>query len=472
MELFFIQFFQNLGHEFCTPVFWARLQFALTAIIHYIFPPLTIGLSLFIAILETAYVRTGKEHYKRMVKFWGRLFLINFAAGVVTGIVMEFQFGMNWSVFSGYVGSVFGVPLAIEILLAFFIESTFLGLWIFGWDKVGKKLHAAFIWLVAIGTSLSAVFIIIANSWMQEPVGFAIKNGRAELTSLGAIMTSGQFYLEFWHTWFAAICTAAFFVIGISAYNLLKKHDSIVFKTSLKFVSIYALIGIIGVAYYGDAMASYIAKHQPMKLAAMESLWESENPAGESLFAIPLYNEQRNVIDVKIPHLLSMLVYKRLDGKILGIKEVQKMYVEQYGPGNYVPPILITYYAFRAMAGVAILMLIIAIYLFIKSGIRNKFKFRKLTLWCLIISIIFPYIANITGWIVTEVGRQPWMVMGLLKTSEGVSNHEMYSVIISLGVLVVVFGIVALVAIYLLWKFAIAGTKDFLPEGYVETEEK
>ncbi len=470
MVTFIEQFILQIYDQLLSPVFYARLQFAMTVIIHFIFPPLTIGLSLLVAIMETCYVATGKEHYKRMTKFWGRLFLVNFAAGVVTGIVMEFEFGMNWSQFSSYVGDIFGVPLAIEVLLAFFLESTFIGLWIFGWDKFNKKVHALFIWIVAIGTLLSAFWILTANSFMQEPVGYVIRNGRAELVDFVALFTSPQFVLEFFHTWFAAITTAAFFVLGISAYHLWKKTtDTKVFHASFKVAVIYGLIGVIGVAYFGDAMAVHIAKEQPMKLAAMEALWETADPAPEGIIAIPNYKERKNTYSLSIPYGLTFLVYKRLEGEVKGINQLQAEYEEKYGEGNYIPEVFICYYAFRTMAGIGVLLLIIAIYLLIKSVFRNRFNYNRWVLWGLIGCIILPYVANTAGWIVTEVGRQPWIVQWLMKTENAVSpNISLVGIIISLVLMTGFYGIVFLVDVYLLWKFGIAGTRDFLEENQTE----
>ena len=472
MVTFIEQFFLQIYDLLLLPEFYARLQFASTVILHFIFPPLTIGLSMLVAIMETFYAFTGKEHYKRMTKFWGRLFLINFAAGVVTGIVMEFEFGMNWSQFSGYVGDIFGVPLAIEVLLAFFLESTFIGLWIFGWDKFSRKVHALFIWIVAIGTLLSAFWILTANSFMQEPVGYVIRNGRAELVDFVALFTSTQFILEFFHTWFAAIITASFFVLGISAYHLWKKtKDTKVFQASFKAAVIYSFIGVVGVAYFGDAMAVHIAKEQPMKLAAMEALWETADPAPEGIVAIPNMKERKNSFEVSIPYGLTFLVYKSLSGSVAGINDLQAEYEKKYGPGDYIPDVFICYYAFRIMAGIGVLLLLISIYLMIKTVFRNKYNYSTWFSWTLIGCIILPYIANTTGWVVTEVGRQPWIVQWLMKTSDGVTpSNSLADIIISFVLMTGFYGIVVLVDIYLLWKFSIAGTKDFLEDNQTESE--
>lgn len=471
MEAFIEQTFYQIYNQLGDPEFYARLQFAVTAIFHFVFPPLTIGLSLLIAIFETCYAVTGSEHYKRMTKFWGRLFLVNFAAGVVTGIVMEFEFGMNWSRFSSYVGDVFGVPLAIEVLLAFFLESTFIGLWVFGWEKFNRKVHVLFIWLVAIGTLLSAFWILSANSFMQEPVGYAIRNGKAELVDFTALLTSTQFVLEFFHTWCAAIITAAFFVIGICAYHIWRESpDEKVFRASLKAAVIYGFVGLIGVIYFGDSMAVHISQKQPMKLAAMEALWETADPAPEGIIAIPNMKEGKNAYSLRIPYGLTFLVYKKLSGKVEGINNLQAKYEARYGKGDYVPDVFICFYAFRTMVGAGMLLLIVSIYLLIKTVFRNKYNYGKWTCWGLIACMILPYVANTTGWIVTEVGRQPWIVQWLLKTRDGVTPSNSLAVVITSLVLMTGFyGLIILVDFYLLWKFGIAGTKDFVDnnqEGY------
>jgi cytochrome bd ubiquinol oxidase subunit I len=473
MELLIQQTFTHVLNLLSTAEFLARLQFAATVIIHYIFPPLTIGLSIFVAICETAWAITGKEHYRRMTKFWGRLFLINFALGVVTGIVMEFQFGMNWSEFSRYVGNVFGVPLAIEILVAFFLESTFIGLWIFGWDKFSRKVHALIMWIVALGSSMSALWIIVANAWMQEPVGYIIKNGKAELNNFGALLTTGQFQYEFWHTWAAALVTAGFFALGISAFHLVwKKKDLQVFKTSFRLAAIFSFVSILAVVLLGHFLADHVAEKQPMKLAAMEAMWTSENPASEGVIVIPDEFAQKNLFQIRIPYGLDLIMYGSFSGEVQGMKELQAKYEAKYGPGDYIPPVFITFYAFRAMVGAGFLMLLIAIYLLFKTVIRKSFKFKKWFLWFLVPCIALPYIANITGWIVTEVGRQPWIVHGLLKTNDAVSPGVSYAdVVISLAFFIIVYGLLLLVDVYLLWKFAVAGTKDFESENLIDTEE-
>ncbi len=354
----------------------ARWQFAIVTVYHFFFVPITLGLTIFIAILETLYVKTGNEDYKKMTKFWGKLFLINFAIGVATGIVQEFQFGMNWSEYSRFMGDIFGAPLAIEALLAFFMESTFLGLWIFGWDKLSKKVHLATAWLVAIGSNLSAFWILVANSFMQQPVGYHLANGRAEMTDFLAIITNGHVWVQFPHVFFAAMSTAAFFVIGISAWHMLKKSKNIeLYQKSFKLAAIYGLVGVVLVVIEGHAQAQYMTKVQPMKMAAAEALWNTENPAAMSLFTIGDEKNREDVFAIKIPGLLSFLSHNSFEGEVKGINNLQKEYEQKYGPGDYVPPVAISYWTFRAMVGAGTLMLLLILYALFKAR-KNDFNIR------------------------------------------------------------------------------------------------
>lgn len=312
----------------------SRIQFASTTIFHYFFVPVSIGLALLIAIMETMYVRKGNDEYKRMAQFWGKLFLINFAVGVVTGILQEFQFGMNWSDYSRFVGDVFGAPLAIEALLAFFLESTFIGLWIFGWDKVSKKIHLLSIWMVALGTMLSAFWILAANSFMQHPVGFAMNNGRAEMNDFLALMTNGQLLVEFPHTVLAAYATGAFLVTGISAYKMLKKQDVPFFRKSFEIAAIVGIVSSMGVAVAGHAQAQYLVETQPMKMAATEALWEdSGDPAAWTASAFIDPDNKSNSGEIKIPYMLSFLSYSKFSGEVKGMNTLQAEYEQKYGPG-------------------------------------------------------------------------------------------------------------------------------------------
>lgn len=327
----------------------SRLQFAIVTVYHFFFVPLTLGLSVMVALMETIYVITNQEVYKQMTKFWGKLFLINFAMGVVTGIVQEFQFGMNWSEFSRYVGDIFGAPLAIEALLAFFLESVFLGVWIFGWDKLSKGLHAATIWLVAIGANISAFWILVANSFMQQPVGYAIQEGRLVLEDFGALISNPNLWVQFPHTISAGFTTAAFFIMGISAYHLMRKHNLDVFQRSFQIAAIIGTISILLVGFFGHSQAQHIVETQPMKMAAAEALWTTEDPASFSLLTIGDLSQRKELFSIRIPRLLSLLSYNKLEGEVKGIFNLQEEFTQLYGPGDYIPPIAVVYWSFRIM---------------------------------------------------------------------------------------------------------------------------
>ncbi|MBT2293272.1 cytochrome ubiquinol oxidase subunit I [Paenibacillus albidus] len=435
-------------------VMLSRIQFASTTIFHYFFVPVSIGLALLIAIMETMYVRKGNEEYKRMAQFWGKLFLINFAVGVVTGILQEFQFGMNWSDYSRFVGDVFGAPLAIEALLAFFLESTFIGLWIFGWDKVSKKVHLLSIWLVAFGTMLSAFWILAANSFMQHPVGFAINNGRAEMNDFFALITNGQLLVEFPHTVLAAYATGAFLVTGISAYKLLKKQEVSFFKKSFEIAAIVGIISSIGVAVAGHAQAQYLVETQPMKMAASEGLWgESGDPAPWTVWANIDPENKENSGEFKIPYLLSFLSYSKFSGEVKGMNELQAEYEQQYGPGDYIPPVRTTFWSFRIMVAAGTAMIFLGMYamylMWRKKMDRPNTWFMRFMLW----GLLLPPIANTAGWIMTEIGRQPWTVFGLMQTKDSVSpNVTSGQVLFSVISFTVIYAILGAVLVGLFIK--------------------
>jgi cytochrome d ubiquinol oxidase subunit I len=433
----------------------ARWHFAITTVYHFFFVPITLGLSVLLAIMETTYLRTGNERYKRMTKFWGKLFLINFAMGVVTGIVMEFQFGMNWSEYSRFVGDVFGAPLAIEALLAFFLESTFLGMWIFGWERLSKRAHAATIWLVAIGANISALWILIANSFMQEPVGYALSSGRAEMVDFGALVTNPHVWLQFPHVFASGLTTASFFILGISAYHLLRKTQEIeLFKTSFKWAAIAGLVAAAAVGLIGHAQGQHMMKTQPMKMAAGEALWNSEDPASLSLFAIIDEKDRENVFSIEVPRILSFMAFNRMEGMVHGINELQAEYEQTYGPGNYIPPVTISFWTFRIMVGVGLLMILLA-----AVGLwqvwRGRLTIPNLFLKILPWAIVLPFIANTSGWIFTEVGRQPWIVFGLLRTEDSVSpTLSAGTLLFSLISFGLIYSILIAVDVYLLRKYA------------------
>jgi cytochrome d ubiquinol oxidase subunit I len=396
-----------------------------------------------------------------MTKFWGKLFLINFAMGVVTGIVQEFQFGMNWSEYSRFVGDIFGAPLAIEALLAFFIESTFLGVWIFGWDKLSRGAHAAVMWLVAIGSNLSALWILIANSFMQEPVGYTLNNGRAEMTDFFALLANPHVWVQFPHVLTAAMSTAGFFVLGISAYHLLRPaSDREVFRRSFRMAVVYALAGAVTVMLLGHSQTQHMVQVQPMKIAAAEALWESADPASFSLLTIGNEPERRDVVAFRIPGALSFLAYNRFTGEVKGIQDLQAEYETRFGPGDYVPPVAISYWTFRLMIGAGILMAMLAL-LGLYLVLRQRFETSRRYLQVLMLAMILPYLANTTGWLFTEIGRQPWIVFGLQKTADAVSpNVSGGAVLLTFVGFAAVYGALIAVDVYLLSKYARGGSGD------------
>lgn len=436
----------------------SRLQFATTTIYHFFFVPLTLGLSIFVAIMETMYVRTGDEVYKKMTKFWGTLFLINFAMGVVTGLVMEFQFGMNWAEYSRFVGDVFGAPLAIEGLSAFFLEATFLGIWVFGWEKLPKGVHAATMWAVAVGSNLSALWILSANSFMHEPVGYVLRDGRAEMVDFWALLGNPHLWHQFPHVVMAGITTASFFVLAISGYHLLKKSSTHeVWRRSLTMAAVFAVVGSVSVGVVGHVQGQYMFKVQPMKMAAAEALWETEQPASLSLFTISNQAQRRDVFSIKIPALTSLMTCNNLTCAIPGINEIQAEYEQKYGPGNYIPPVNLVFWAFRAMvfAGLAMIALALgALFLVLKKWLNRYPWFLRLLMW----AIPLPYVATTGGWLLTEVGRQPWIVHGLMRTEEGVSASVTGGMVIfSLSAFALLYGVLMVADVFLLAKYARKG---------------
>ena len=427
-------------------VLLARWQFAMTALFHFIFVPLTLGLSFLVAIMETAYVKTGDEDYLRMTKFFGKLFLINFALGLVTGITLEFEFGMNWARYSKFVGDIFGSPLAIEATLAFFLESTFLGVWIFGWKKVSKKVHALSAWLVAFGTNISALWILIANAWMQHPVGYVIRHGRAEFVNFWAAVLQPYAILKFLHTIHAGFVVGSFFVMGISAYHLLKNHDVKLFKKAFKIGAYFGLYAAIVVFIIGDLHAAEVAKTQPTKLAAMESVWKTEKGAPMYLFLIPDEAHERNVVQILgIPKLLSILAYHNPNSTIKGLKSF---------PEKDRPPVTINFVSFRTMVGLGTLFILLALYAFYLVKTDKIFE-KKGFLKLMIYAIPLPYLACELGWIVAEVGRQPWIVYGLLRTSQATSTAvNSAQLIMTLVGFIFLYGVLGVIDIYLLFKYA------------------
>ncbi|MGW3493309.1 cytochrome ubiquinol oxidase subunit I [Streptomyces sp. NPDC001020] len=465
----------------------ARWQFGITTVYHFLFVPLTISLAALTAGLQTAWVRTEKEKYLRATKFWGKLFLINIAMGVVTGIVQEFQFGMNWSDYSRFVGDIFGAPLAFEALLAFFFESTFIGLWIFGWDRLPKKIHLACIWMVSIGTILSAYFILAANSWMQHPVGYRINTakGRAELTDFWQVLTQNTVLVQVFHTLSAAFLTGGAFMVGIAAFHLLRKKHIGVMKTSLRLGLVTVIIGGLLTTISGDRLGKVMFDQQPMKMAAAEALWDGQGPAPFSIFAVGDVSKGHNTVELSVPGLLSFLAHDDFHSFVPGINDTNKAEQEKFGPGDYRPIIPVTFWAFRWMIGfgmVSFALGVVGLWLTRKKFMlpehlrvgedevphlvlfKSKALGPTLTMWYWRIAILtlgFPLIANSWGWIFTEMGRQPWVVYGVLQTrhavSPGVSQGE---VITSMTVFTLLYAILAVIEVKLLVKYVKAGPPE------------
>jgi cytochrome bd ubiquinol oxidase subunit I len=452
----------------------ARWQFGIITIYHFLFVPLTIGLSFLVALMQTVWYRTRNPKYLKMTKFWGKLFLINFAMGVVTGIVQEFQFGMNWSAYSRFVGDVFGAPLAIEALVAFFLEATFIGLWIFGWDRLPKGIHLACIWLVAISTNLSAFFILAANSWMQHPVGFEMnpERGRAELTSLWAVLNNSTNQVAYPHVATAAFVTAAAFVIGISAWHLGRRQHVEVMRESMKMGMVVALIFGAGVALTGDIQAKIMTDQQPMKMAAAEAIWDTQAPASFSVFTIGTPDGEHELFSVRIPYLLSYLAEGDFTAEVEGIRDVQRDSEEQFGPGDYRPLIPVTYWSFRYMIGFGMLTSALSLVglWFLRGGRLPESKwFYRVALW----TLPFPLIANSFGWIFTEMGRQPWVVYGQMFTAGGVSPLVgPWTVATSMTVLTLLYLVLAVVEVGLIVRYVKAGPPDDDASGPIESPER
>jgi len=427
----------------------SRLQFAVTGMFHFIFVPLTLGLSVMVAWMELRYVMTGDEMWLRMTKFWGKLFLINFALGVVTGITMEFQFGMNWAEYSRYVGDIFGAPLAIEATVAFFIESVFIGLWIFGWNKVSKKVHALAICLVAISSNLSGVVILLANGWMQSPVGYVIRNKRAEMVDFLAVLTNPYGLVKVGHQLSSGYAVAAFFVLGISAWHLLRKQEMEFFKRSFRQAALFGLAATIAIAVIGDFSSVKVAQVQPSKFAAMESIWETQKGVGMNLFLLPDEKRECNAVErLCIPNLVSMLAFHDPNATITGLKDI---------PRDLRPPVMPVFLSFRAMVGIGTYLILASLAALFFSRKKNLEEYR-LFLTLLVFSIPLPYLANQLGWLVAEVGRQPWIVYGIMKTADAVSkNVSTLQVAMSLAGFTILYGGLGVIDIYLLSKYARKG---------------
>jgi cytochrome d ubiquinol oxidase subunit I len=435
----------------------ARWQFATTTIYHFFFVPVTIGLAFLVAVLQTVWYRTDNPDYKRMTRFFGTLLLINVAIGVVTGLVQEFQFGMNWSTYSRFVGGVFGAPLAMEGILAFFLESTFLGLWVFGWERLPKRVHLACIWAVAVGSMLSAMFILIANSWMQHPVGYKLNSqGQAVLTNIWALLVNPTFVWGYAHVILASLVTGCLVMLAVSAWYLRKGEHVQSFHRTAKVALIVLIPTIVIQLSVGNQLGEIEARYQPMKIAAAEALWNSCQPCSFSAAQVGGFsqsNESATEI-LAIPHLLSVLATGTWSGPVTGLNQLQAQYQKKYGPGNYIPNVAIQYWSIRVMAGLGSLVLLLALW----GGYllqRGRLQRSRLFLWISVWAVITPFLMNTAGWLLTESGRQPWIVQGLQKTvnsnSPSVSATEIW---ISLAVFVLSYIVLGAADLVLMLRYS------------------
>jgi cytochrome bd ubiquinol oxidase subunit I len=427
----------------------SRIQFATVALFHFLFVPLTLGLTATVALMETLYARTGDEIYLRMTRFWSRLLLVNFAVGVVTGITLEFQFGMNWAEYSRFVGDVFGAPLAIEATVAFFLESTFIGVWMFSWNRVSRGTHAAIMWVVALASSMSAVWILIANGWMQNPRGYVLAEGKAQLTSFAALILTPYAWVKVFHVLSAAFTLSSFFVMGISALNLLRSPRggaTDMFRRSFRVVAPIALVASVLTIVAGDLSGLQISKYQPTKLAAVEAQWDTEDHAPFYLLQWPSEREGRNTIQaIGIPNALSILAYHDPAATIKGLNDF---------PPEDRPPVLVNFLSFRIMVACGFLFALIAlvaVWITFKDKLQDSRWFLKI----MVPALILPYLACELGWVVAEIGRQPWIVYRLLRTRDAVSHAISASdVLISLIGFLVIYGSLAAVDVWLLAKYS------------------
>ncbi len=460
-------------NEFLDALTLARWQFGLTTLYHFIFVPLTIGMSLLVAILQTVWVRTGKLKYLRLTRLFGKIFLINFAMGVVTGIVQEFQFGMNWSNYSRFVGDIFGAPLAMEGLVAFFFEATFIGLWIFGWDKLPKGIHVLTIWFVWLGTVASAYFILAANAFMQNPEGFHIneERGRAELTDIGAVFMNPVATHQFPHTLFAAIMFAGVVMVAVAAWHLQRGQFVDEMRTTLRFGAWTNIIAFMGVGLTGHSLGMVMTETQPMKMAAAEALYEtaSGRDASFSIFSLGTPDGAHEIFSIRIPYLLSFLSNGTFDGSVEGIRNLQSEYEALYcgadslltcpADGQFAPIVWVTYWAFRWMIGLGALAALVS-----AVGLWVTRKTTDLPKWVWSVAIWtapIPMLASLVGWIFTEMGRQPWIVFGVMTTEQGVSpGVPAWAVLVSLTVFTAVYGALAVLEFKLIAKAAKEGPPE------------
>jgi cytochrome d ubiquinol oxidase subunit I len=442
-----------------TVVDMARLQFATTSIYHFLFVPLTLGLGPLVAVMQTLWLRTKDERWLRLTHFFGTLFLINFAIGVATGLVQEFEFGMNWSVYSRFVGNVFGAPLAIEGLAAFFLESTFLGLWIFGWDRLSPRLHLATLWVAVVGTWLSGYFILVANSWMQHPVGYKIVNGEAQLTSVWALLSNGFALRAYVHIILAGLIFGSIVVLGVACWHFLRRSDVDLFLKAAKLALIVAVPVTLLQLVVGNRFGEAVTSAQGMKIATSEAQWNTCQPCGFSIFQIGGFSasDPTPSFSITVPRVLSYMATGSFSGQVQGINELQSSEEHQFGRGNYVPNVEVDYWSMRVMAYLGVLLFLVSAvgaWLYRKRRLEHARWFQRIA----IVAIAFPYIAAISGWILTEMGRQPWIVQGLLKTDQANSPNVGTTWLgISLGVFVTLYVVLGVVDFVLMRRYARPG---------------
>jgi cytochrome d ubiquinol oxidase subunit I len=440
----------------------ARWQFATTSIYHFLFVPVTIGLAFLVAILHTAWYRSEKPEYKRLTRFFGTLLLINVAVGVVTGLVQEFEFGMNWSAYSRFVGDVFGAPLAMEGLAAFFLESTFLGLWLFGWDRLPKRVHLACIWLVSVGTMLSAMFILAANSWMQHPVGYTMNHkGVPQLNNIGAVFTNPTFLWGYVHVILASLVTGSLVMLAVAAWYLRKGKEVSAFHRAAGLSVVVLLPAILLQMFVGNKLGEIEATYQPVKIAAAEAQWETCQPCSFSAFQVGGgKGDETPTKVIAIPHLLSVLATGTWNGKVVGLNRLQAQYRAKYGPGNYIPNVFIQYWSMRVMAYLGSLIALFALWggWLLHRGTLDRSKwFLRLSLW----AVVTPFAMNTAGWLLTENGRQPWIVQGLMKTinasSPSVTSTDIW---ISLSAFVLIYIALGAADLVLMLRYSRKGLDD------------
>jgi cytochrome bd ubiquinol oxidase subunit I len=440
----------------------ARLQFAFTSINHFFFVPVTIGLAFLTALLQTAWYRNGRTEYLRLTRFFGTLLVINIAIGVVTGLVQEFEFGMNWGAYSRLVGNIFGAPLAMEGLGAFFLESTFLGLWLFGWDKLPRRVHLATIWAVSLGSALSAAFIMAANSWMQHPVGYVMVHGKPQLNDIWALFTNPVFVWGYAKVVFVSLVTGAMIMLAVSAWQLRHGREREVFARSARLALIVLVPAMLFTLLVGDELGVIEGRYQPMKIAAAEAQWTTCQPCSFSLFQIGGgSNDETPTQIIEIPHLLSLLATNHWNGQVVGMTPLNNQYNQQYGPGNYVPNVFIQYWSMRAMAYLGALVLLISAW-----GLwlirRKKLATSRVFLWVAIWSAVLPFVMNTAGWLLTESGRQPWIVQGIMLTKNGISPTVSVTWLwISLVGFIALYGTLGTVDLILMLRYS---RKDLEPE--------